>query len=54
MSTRKIADIEDSEPCRDPEHEPAKYMVYEPGIWEHVCPGCGKLQRFRVEHPPTL
>ena len=51
MSTRKIADLKRKDTCRDPEHEPPKMMVFEEGIWEHICPSCGKRQTFRVENP---
>ena len=56
MSTRKIADIQPNKiwikqtkkPCFDPEHNPPKHCVFEPGIYEHVCPGCGKKTVFTI------
>lgn len=45
--TRKIADAPPP-PCRDPEHEPPKMMVFEPGTYEHICPTCGKKTIFTV------
>lgn len=47
--TRKIADL--AVPCRDPEHNPPMFMVYENGIYEHKCPGCGRVTRFTVANP---
>lgn len=34
--------------CASPDHEPAKHRVYEPGLYEHKCSGCGKITYFRV------
>ena len=34
--------------CKHPEHDPPKMMVFEPGTYEHECPGCGKKIVFRV------
>lgn len=46
MPTRKIADI--PEACRHPEHNPPSHQVFEPGVYEHVCPACGARTVFRV------
>jgi len=46
MSIKKIKDA--PIPCSNPEHEPPHHMVYEPGTYEHVCPGCGKKTVFEV------
>lgn len=54
MPTRKIADIEQKEVCRDPEHNPPQYQVFEPGIYEHECPACHKIQRFTVPERSSL
>lgn len=35
-------------PCVHPEHNPPGNMVFPPGEYEHTCPGCGKVVRFRV------
>ena len=51
MSTRKIRDLEPKEICRDPEHTPPQFMVYEDGVWEHICPSCGKRTEFVVNKP---
>lgn len=50
MSTRKIAELP-AHSCSNPEHNPPGHMVYSDGIWEHVCPGCGKRQVFVVRRP---
>ena len=44
--TRKISDPPMI--CRHQEHYPPSHMVYEPGTWEHVCPGCGARHVFVV------
>lgn len=54
MPTQKIADLPYSRPCQHSEHMPPSMMVWEPGLYEHVCPGCGFKQRFVVGHGPTL
>jgi hypothetical protein len=48
MPTRKIADEKDFRPCRHPDHEPPKMMVFQPGTYEHECPACGKKIVFTV------
>lgn len=48
--TRKIAELPPP-PCQHSEHNPPAMMVYEPGVWEHVCPGCGARQVFTVDRP---
>lgn len=49
MPTRKIGEVENPKAvCRDPEHNPPTHMVYEPGVWEHECPRCGRKIRFVV------
>lgn len=44
--TRKIADL--PKVCKHPEHEPPKFKVFEPGIYEHVCPACEHRTVFTV------
>lgn len=34
--------------CLNPEHNPPGNIVLEPGTYEHVCPGCGKITIFEV------
>lgn len=48
--TRKIADLPGGH-CRHPSHRPPTHQVFENGIYEHVCPGCGHSTIFRVERP---
>lgn len=52
--THKIGDLPKIKECRNPEHEPAKMRLYEPGIYEHICPGCGSKQNFIINNKPTL
>lgn len=40
-------------PCYHPEHNPPSMIVLTPGVYEHVCPGCGARVEFRVEYGPT-
>lgn len=49
MPTRKIADLKKS--CSHPEHNPPSMMVFDDGVWEHECPGCGHIQVFGVFRP---
>jgi hypothetical protein len=44
--TRKIADLPTF--CQHFAHNPPGMMVYEPGVYEHVCPNCGARQIFTV------
>jgi hypothetical protein len=62
MSIKKIADFpEDKNPkggtrklkdipfgCQDKEHNPPMYQYFEPGVYEHECPTCGKKKIFTV------
>jgi hypothetical protein len=47
MPTRKIADPP-KPPCRHPEHNVPSMRVFEPGTYEHTCPGCGNKVVFTV------
>ncbi len=49
--TRKIADLPSDNMCRDPQHEPPSMQVFEPGVYEHVCPSCGRSMHFVVQRP---
>ncbi len=49
MPTRKLPDSFKIEFCKDPEHNPSMYLVLEPGNYEHICPKCGKIQKFVVK-----
>lgn len=48
MPTIKIKDFDSQDYCGHPEHDPPTMIVFEPGEYEHTCPGCGKKQRFIV------
>lgn len=51
MPTRKIRDLEPELVCRHPDHDPPTHMLFENGVWEHECPGCGRKIQFTVNHP---
>ena len=44
---KQIEKYEDKS-CKHPEHDPATMVVREAGLYEHICPACGKVQRFKV------
>ena len=52
MPTRKIRDIDPCDKrfnrCRHPSHDVPNMMVFQPGEYEHECPGCGNIIRFTV------
>jgi hypothetical protein len=54
MPTRKIADLPLDSVCLDSEHSPPTHMFYEPGVYEHVCPSCGRKLVFTVPRGPHL
>lgn len=54
MPIKKIADVTVPEICLDPDHNAPSMIVLPPGVYEHVCPGCGRKQVFRVSPRPTL
>ena len=49
---RKVDDIKPC--CNHPEHNPPGHMVYEPGVYEYICPGCGKVKKFNVNRISSL
>ena len=49
--TRRIGDLPVK--CTHPLHDPATFRVYEPGVYEHVCPGCFSKMIFTID-PGTL
>lgn len=58
MPTRKIAELEDALPkrvtCSHPDHEPpTEAEVRVPGVYEHVCTGCGTTTVFSVGGDPN-
>ena len=53
MPLRKIRDLSPSPwaqpgPCRNPDHEFPSMIVLAPGVWEHECPGCGRVTQVVV------
>ena len=48
MPTKKIADLPDSKNCMSEDHKPPMHQYFEPGIYEHTCPKCGKKTQFIV------
>lgn len=61
MSFRRVGDLPKSDPywpyrggkppCNDPGHNPPSHIYLENGIYENVCPSCGKVTRFFVSNP---
>lgn len=53
MSVRKISDVDRwmKGMCADPQHKPPQMISLPPGIYEHVCPTCGKSVQFRILGP---
>lgn len=49
MPTKKIQDL--AKLCLNPCHNPPGHMVYESGVYEHTCPGCGAVKIFTVTRP---
>lgn len=47
--TRKIGSLPNV--CSHPGHNPPAFMVFENGVYEHVCPACGAVQHFTVANP---
>jgi hypothetical protein len=54
MPTRKIADFDQKQICRDPGHNPPTMMLFEPGIYEHECPSCHNKMIFTVPPRPSM
>lgn len=48
MPTRKVSDLPKAEGCQHSDHNPPSFRVYEPGVYEHECSGCGRKTRFIV------
>lgn len=48
MPTRRIDEPPHPVTCYDPEHSPPSHRVFQPGLYEHECPSCGKTTIFRV------
>lgn len=47
--TRRIGDLPERSVCQNREHNHPSMMVFQPGLYEHTCPGCGRSSRFRVD-----
>lgn len=54
MPTKRIGDPPGRKVCLHPEHNPPTMVVWEPGIYEHTCPGCGRKVQFVVPQRPTM
>lgn len=50
MPTEKISGIDPHKVCKDPDHLPPSFMVWEPGRYRHTCSSCGHVTEFTV-HP---
>lgn len=48
MPTRKLAELPRAKRCRHPDHLPASMVVRPPGLYEHVCPACGRRITFSI------
>lgn len=47
MPTTRIGDPPE-EPCRDRDHNPPRYQYFQPGTYQHICPGCGESMIFII------
>lgn len=54
MSLKRVGDLPEPKPCLDPEHCIPSFAHLFPGIYEHVCPGCGKKSRFAITETYNL
>lgn len=54
MPLRKIYELQPISVCRNPEHDPPTMIHLEPGVYEHTCPGCGRVVRFVVPEGPSF
>ena len=54
MPTRKIADIEQPKRCLHPEHDPPMFQVFDPGLYRHECPSCGRQVIFVISVKGSL
>lgn len=48
MPTKKIGNVSPFHTCLHPEHGPPSMRVFDPGVYEHTCPACGKKTVFTV------
>lgn len=52
MPFRKIEEFNPPKICTHPEHNPPSYIVLQPGVYEHQCPGCGN--KIKIVVSPTF
>lgn len=52
--TRKIGEYPEIKRCLYPEHMPAKHIVLKPGVYEHICPSCGREENFIIPKSKTF
>lgn len=48
---RKIGDIPTETGCTSPRHDPPSLIYLENGIYEYVCPKCGRRIVFTINRP---
>ena len=50
MPTRKVGEVDWSKfrPCTNPDHDVPSMRVFQPGVYEHECPGCKNVIHFTV------
>jgi len=46
--TRKIANMDAKRVCLHQDHNPPSHQVFQPGVYEHTCSGCGNKIVFTV------
>lgn len=46
MPTNKIRDLDRQEMCVHPDHLPPLHKILPPGVYEHICEGCGRTIEF--------
>lgn len=55
MSIRKLPEpnskLKDYGPFLHPDHQIPMFQVFENGIYEHKCDGCGLVRTFTVNRP---
>jgi hypothetical protein len=40
--------------CQDEDHHPSALLALEPGLYQHTCRKCGKIQVFEIRPEPLL
>ncbi len=60
MPTKRILDFDNpsrvplGKVCHDSDHYPSRMRVFEPGLYEHVCPTCKKKTYFVIRKTEFL